>query len=79
MRDVKFQPLLCLAVAVVVAAAATSAKAQIPPPFVGQGMTFSVDFQGPTAGFVPGPFTGIPDFFAGTPRQRDRLPGRRNT
>ncbi len=28
--------------------------------------TFSVDFQGPTAG-GPWQFTGLPDFFAGTP------------
>lgn len=30
------------------------------------GMTFSIDFQGPTA-VAPGPFTGRPDFFANMP------------
>jgi hypothetical protein len=29
-------------------------------------ISFSVDFQGPTAGFVPGPFSGVPDAFAAT-------------
>ena len=30
-------------------------------------ISFSIDFQGPTAGFAPGPFTGVPDAFAATP------------
>jgi len=30
------------------------------------GVTFSVDFQGPTGGLI-GPFTGVPDSFTGTP------------
>ena len=38
----------------------TSAHAQT-------GMTFSVDFQGPTVGGIPGPFSGLPGDFAGVP------------
>ena len=42
---------------------------ELPPiiitPFYRSGLTFSVDFQGPTAGHVPGPFTGTPDSWAG--------------
>ena len=42
---------------------------ELPPiiitPFYRSGLTFSVDFQGPTAGHVPGPFTGTPDPWAG--------------
>ncbi|MHC4994578.1 MAG: hypothetical protein ACYTGQ_05930 [Planctomycetota bacterium] len=36
-------------------------------PNPGFGPTFSVDFQGPTAGGVPGPFSGVPDFFGFSP------------
>ena len=42
---------------------------KVPPgvivPHYRRGLTFSVDFQGPTAGHVPGPFTGTPDPWAG--------------
>ena len=36
----------------------------IPAPVM-PGMTFSVDYQGPSAGGTPGPFTGLPDGFFG--------------
>ena len=36
-------------------------------PGIANAMTFSIDWQGPTAGGVPGPFTGIPDSFTGIP------------
>jgi hypothetical protein len=31
------------------------------------GMTFSIDYRGPSAGGLPGPFTGVPDGFSGVP------------
>ena len=36
-------------------------------------ITFSIDFQGPSVGGVPGPFTGIPDSFFGVPMDEGSL------
>ncbi len=38
----------------------------VPAPMM-PGMTFSVDYQGPSAGGTPGPFTGLPDSFFAVP------------
>ena len=55
-----------MAVLALVCGAWTEARAVSPPSGQQQAMTFSVDFQGPTA-IAPGPFNGISDGFAWTP------------
>ncbi len=52
-----------LSVLVVTALTCAAAANPLPAP----GMTFSVGFQGPTAGGFPGPNSGIPDGWAGIP------------
>ena len=54
------------AVLALVCGAWTEARAVSPPSGQQKAMTFSVDLQGPTAA-GPGPFTGLPDGFAGIP------------
>ena len=55
--------LAALGLALIVAISGTPGASEA----IAQGPTFSVDFQGPTAGFVPGPGTGVPDAFFGAP------------
>ncbi len=52
-----------LSVLVVTALTCAAAANPLPAP----GMTFSVDFQSPTAGGFPGPNTGMPDGWLGIP------------